>query len=151
MDTLLMLPIQRRVVDTNTLLSKVESTLMVLKTLDINTNSQIQQKIQTVNWMEKESTHLNLKKVATKQTMQQLELKLRPNKLDTNIPLIRVMVSTVMVLRLLQVVVMTMTLLFFLMESTLKVSGLGFGENTQNITAIPTVPQYIYLIPIIKL
>ena len=26
-----------------------------------------------------------------------------------------------------------------------------FGENTQNITAIPTVPQYIYLIPIIKL
>ena len=126
MDTLLMLPIQRRVVDTNTLLSKVESTLMVLKTLDINTNSQIQQKIQTVNWMEKESTHLNLKKVATKQTMQQLELKLRPNKLDTNIPLIRVMVSTVMVLRLLQVVVMTMTLLFNLMESTLMVSGLGF-------------------------
>ena len=130
MDTLLVLPIQQRVVDTNTLLRAMESTLIILKTLDISTNSQIQQKNQAVNCLDKESTHLNLKKVATKQTQHLLELKLETRDqgakiLHTNIPLIRVMVSTVMMLRLPQVVVMTMTLLFNLRESTLMVVILG--------------------------
>ena len=139
MDTLLMLPIQRRVVDTNTLLSKVESTHMVVKTLDINTNSQIQVKIQTVNWMEKKLVTNHQKRW---QPNKHATIYCDGNKLDTNIPLMVVMVSTVMVLRLLQVVVMTIDVVIQPHAKHVMVSG-GF------LVKIPYYVQpyihYIYL------